>query len=118
MQPLRIFHSNMHLKWGGQPNRVLITSEGLRARGHRVTVAGPRGSMLVDRARERGLDVFDDLTLKSGFRPGPLWNDVSALRKHFSENRYDVVDTHGSQDTWAVRYALVGLDHQPAFVRT
>lgn len=118
MRKLKIFHINMHLKWGGQPNRVLTTAEGLRAVGHEVTVSGPKGSMLVERAVARGFKVFDDIRLKSGFRPHLIWQDVMALRRHFEQVKYDVVDTHGSQDTWAVRYALIGVKHQPAFIRT
>lgn len=108
----------MHLKWGGQPNRVLTTAEGLRARGHEVTVSGPRGCMLVHRARERGFPVFEGLELRSGFHPISRYGDAMALRAHFGGFHYDVIDTHGSQDTWAVRLALLGLRDQPAFIRT
>lgn len=108
----------MHRKWGGQPNRVLTTAEGLRERGHEVVVSGPRGCMLVERARERGFETFDDLDLLRGFKPFSVWRDVRALRRHFEEKPYDVVDTHGSQDTWAVHYALLGMKQKPAFIRT
>ena len=117
-RPLRIFHINMHLKWGGQPNRVLMTSEGLRALGHHVCVSGPRGAMLTERARAKGLDTFEDLELARGFRPASLRRDVLALRRHFEAQNYDVIDTHGSQDTWAVAFALRGMKRPPAFVRT
>jgi glycosyltransferase involved in cell wall biosynthesis len=117
-QPLRIFHINMHRQWGGQPNRVLMTAEGLRSLGHDVVVSGPRGCMLVERARARGFEVFDDLELARGFRPLSMRRDVTALRAHFGARRYDVIDTHGSQDTWAARLAARGLEPRPAFVRT
>ncbi|MCB2154955.1 glycosyltransferase family 4 protein [bacterium] len=117
-RPLRIFHINMHLKWGGQPNRVLMTSEGLRTLGHHVCVSGPRGAMLTERARAKGFDTFEDLDLARGFKPLSMRRDVRALRAHFEEQKYDVIDTHGSQDTWAVAFALRGMADPPAFVRT
>lgn len=115
---MRIFHINMHKKWGGQPNRVLTTAEGLRALGHEVVLSAPRGAMLTERAAARGFEVFDDLELLRGFRPLSLRRDVRKLRTHFLAKRYDIIDTHGSQDTWAVRYAMIGAEHQPGFVRT
>lgn len=116
---LRIFHINMHLGWGGQPNRVLTTAAGLRARGHHVCVAGPKGAMLNERARAAGFEVFDDLELRRGFRPVSMARDVSALAAHFRAARYDVLDTHGSQDTWACAFALPRVPApRPAFVRT
>ena len=66
---LKIFHINMHRHWGGQPNRVLTESIGLSQLGHEVWVAGPRGALLTQRAREAGLKTFEELELRRGFRP-------------------------------------------------
>lgn len=117
-QRMRVFHINMHRKWGGQPNRVLETALGLSRRGHHVVVSAPRGAMLIERARAAGLQTFDDLSLDRGIRPISLGRDVAALRRHFQSEGYDVIDTHGSQDTWAVRFALLGVSNPPAFIRT
>ncbi|MEQ8820215.1 MAG: glycosyltransferase family 4 protein [Sumerlaeia bacterium] len=119
-KPLRIFHINMHHKWGGQPNRILTTALGLRARGHHVCVSGPKGAMLVERAGAQGLAAFDDLELHRGFRPASMWRDIKALEAHFRAEKYDVIDTHGSQDTWASAFALrrLAAGERPAFVRT
>ena len=104
--------------WGGQPNRVLTTALCLRDLGHDVVVAGPRGCMLVQKARLAGLEVFDDLELKSGFRPVSFLRDVWALRVHFSKKSYDILDTHGSQDTWRSMLAVLTLSKRPVFVRS
>lgn len=121
-KPLKIFHINMHHEWGGQPNRVLTESLGLRDLGHEVWVAGPKDCMLVQRAREAGLKTFDDLELRRGFRPVSQWLDYRRLRDLFTRERFDIVHPHGSQDTWlsvlaarAVRPTPEGL---PAIVRT
>lgn len=115
---LRILHTNMHKAWGGQPNRILTTMVGLRERGHEVTIAGPRGAELHRRARDLGFDVFEDLELRRGFHPLSLWGDVRSLRRHLRQVRHDLVDTHGSQDTWVFALACLGLEYKPAFVRT
>lgn len=108
----------MHRAWGGQPNRILTKSIELAKRGHQVWVAGPRDCELVRRARQAGLHTFDKLALRRGLRPMSMWRDVAALRRLFRARQFDVVHTHGSQDTWAVALALAGLRPRPAFVRT
>jgi len=102
---LNILQTNFHRGWGGQPSRILMLSAGLRDRGHAVTVAAPRGSVLAERARAAGLEVFD----RPGFRKpkhvaGAL-RDVSVLAGHLRERRYDLVDAHGSQDVWTCAMA-------------
>jgi len=103
---LNILQTNFHRGWGGQPARILMLSAGLRDRGHRVTLAVPRGSLLAERARAAGLEVFDG----PGFlKPKHLLGaarDVSVLAAHLRERRYDVIDAHGSQDLWTCAVAL------------
>ncbi len=118
-KPLKVLHINMHLGWGGQPNRILMTSRALRELGHEVWVSGPGGAILVERARKDGFRVFDDITLRRGFRPIPQFADLLAVRRLLKQERFDLIDTHGSQDTWAVAEALATLGGpRPAFVRT
>jgi len=98
--PLHILQTNFHGGWGGQPSRILMLSRDLAARGHRVTLAVPRGSMLAARAREAGLDVFDAVEFR---KPKFLLRgarDVMALAGHLRGRRYDLIDAHGSQDVW------------------
>jgi len=116
-QPLRILHTNMHKGWGGQPNRILTTARGLVDRGHKVVLCGPRGAELHKRAAEYGIPAFEELDLARGFRPWSQLPDIRRMKAHLAENNYDIIDTHGSQDTWTVVMAL--LDKQmPGMVRT
>ncbi len=116
---MRIFHINMHRQWGGQPNRVLTTALGLRDMGHEVVVSGPRNCELVQRAKATGFETFDDLDLETGLRPRSFWRDVKAMKAHLQAKQYDIVDTHGSQDTWRVFAALQGWKgKRPAFIRS
>lgn len=117
-RPLKIFHINMHHRWGGQPNRILTESKGLSERGHEVWVAGPRDCELCRRAEAAGLKVFDELALLRGLRPVSQWNDYRRLRALFERERFDVVHPHGSQDTWLSVLATRSLDPMPVVVRT
>jgi len=116
--PLKIFHINMHRHWGGQPNRVLTESLGLRELGHEVWVAGPRGSLLTQRARAAGLSTFETLELRRGFRPASAWRDLCALRELFRRERFDIIHPHGSQDAWLAQFAARALTPRPVLVRT
>jgi glycosyltransferase involved in cell wall biosynthesis len=105
MKPLRVFDINMHHHWGGQPNRVLTYNKRLAKRGHEVVVAGPKGCLLCRRAAEAGLEIFDDLELRRGFRPASQLRDYRRLKRLFRERQFDIVHTHGSQDTWLAALA-------------
>lgn len=116
--PLKIFHINMHHHWGGQPNRVLTESLGLRELGHDVWVAGPKGCLLVERARAAGLHGFDDLELRRGLHPFSFRRDYLALRDLFRRERFDIVHPHGSQDAWVAMWAAMACTPRPVLVRT
>jgi glycosyltransferase involved in cell wall biosynthesis len=117
-QLLKVFQINMHHQWGGQPNRVLTESLGLRALGHEVWVAGPRGCVLCQRARAAGLAAFDDLELRRGLRPVSVWRDWRALRRLLARERFDIVHMHGSQDTWLGTLAALSVSPRPALIRS
>ena len=115
---MKIFHINMHHAWGGQPNRILTKSIELGKLGHEVWVAGPRDCELVRRARAAGLPAFDDLELRRGFHPLSFRRDAVALGRLFERERFDVLHTHGSQDTWATALVARRLRPRPVLVRT
>lgn len=117
-RPMKIFQINMHHQWGGQPNRVLTESLGLRELGHEVWVAGPRDCMLCQRAAAAGLRTFDQLELRRGLRPGSFRRDLRALRMLFDEQQFDIVHTHGSQDSWLATLAALATRPRPAIVRS
>jgi glycosyltransferase involved in cell wall biosynthesis len=97
---LNILQTNFHRGWGGQPSRILMLSSVLASRGHQVTLAVPRGSMLAVRAREAGLEVFDAVEFRKPKFFLHAARDVTALVRHLRERRYDLIDAHGSQDVW------------------
>ena len=114
---MKVLQLNMHRKggWGGQPNRVLVESLEVRARGHEVVIGGPHENELCVRAKQHGFETFDELDLRSGL---PSYRDVRAVRSFVTENEVELVHTHGSQDTWAAALALRGLRDRTGFVRS
>lgn len=115
---VKIFHINMHNAWGGQPNRVLTKSVELMKRGHEVWVAGPKNCELVRRGAQRGLKTFDDLELRRGLRPRSQWGDVQRLKKLFAREKFDILHSHGSQDTWMTALAARAFNPRIPLVRT
>lgn len=115
---MKILHTNFHRGWGGQSNRILTECRGLMERSHEVTLAVPEGSELARRAAETGLRVFTGAQFTRGFRPLKVARDVRALRKLLRQGRFDIIHTHGSQDAWAVTFALFRLHPRPVVLRT
>ena len=129
MNPLRILHTDFHRGWGGQAARVLMLSQELVHRGHRVTIAAPRGE-LTRRAAGSGADIaiVDSFRFHPPARAFSFLNDVRRMRSLLRRERFDIVDVHGSQDTWVTAMAraiaggpprrLVLTRHNTKHVRT
>ena len=120
MQPpsLRILQTNFHRGWGGQPSRILMVSKSLVERGHQVVIAAPRGSLLAERSREAGLEIFGEARFLKPKHLAAALTDVAALRRLLRTRQFDLVDAHGSQDLWTVAAATLLTPEPPAFVFT
>ena len=117
---MRVLHTNFHLGWGGQAARVFALCKGLRDMGVDVTVAAPKGSVLVRKCGDAGIRTLDDVRFSKGFHPADFWHDVLSIKRFIVANRVNVLHTHGSQDTWsgAVAAARCPRRCRPAVVRT
>jgi len=113
---MRILHTNFLHGWGGQSNRILNVCQGLAARGHDVLIVAPADSELVRRAQAAGLATDGRIGFERGFHPLALLRNVSRMRRLLARGRFDVVHTHGSQDSWVV--ALANLPKRLPVVRT
>jgi len=111
--PMRILHTESSLGMGGQEYRVLQEAQGMEKRGHRVVVAAPHGSQLAILAEQRGLQVK---TTSSGNR-GWIALVPSYLRI-LKQDEIDVVNTHGSLDSWTASIAGRISSRRPIIVRT
>jgi glycosyltransferase involved in cell wall biosynthesis len=105
IQPLKILQTNFHLEWNGQVARVFLLSQELIQRGHKVVIAAPAKSALVERARLAGIPVFTSVRYKKTNRPVSFLRDVIALGRLIREESFDCLHAHGSQDTWALVWA-------------
>jgi glycosyltransferase involved in cell wall biosynthesis len=63
-------------------------------------IAAPAGSLLTGRARESGLETFQEVRfLKSKFLMSGLRDTVS-LKRFLESESFNLIDSHGSQDLW------------------
>src|SRR5262245_60156588 len=109
---MRIVHTESSQGWGGQEIRILSESEGMRARGHRVTVIAPAHARVHIEAQRRGLETADLAIARKSLR------GVVAMRRWLAANRVDVVNTHSSTDSWLAAVACRTLRAPPPIVRT
>jgi len=103
-----------------------MLSKELSRRGHQVTIASPPG-VLSRRARAAGLAVDDGFAFRPPSHAVSFLKDVRRMRGLLRRGRFDVVDVHGSQDTWVTAMArlagggagrLVMTRHNTKRVRT
>ncbi len=112
-QFMRILHTESSMGLGGQEYRVLLEAEGMEKRGHVVVVAAPQGSELAVLARQRGLQVK---TTTSGNRG---WMTLVPLySRMIKQCEIDVVNTHGSLDSWTASIAGRISSRRPIIIRT
>ena len=109
---MRILHTEASCGWGGQEIRILDESAGMIARGHEVWLACPPQAPIAAAGRERGLHV---VTLPVERK---RWNGLRAMRGLLREQRFDVVNTHSSTDSWLAAIACRFVRPAPAIVRT
>ncbi|PYT09021.1 MAG: hypothetical protein DMF49_03685 [Acidobacteria bacterium] len=99
---LRVLQLNFHYGWGGQPQYILTLAREMLLRGHQPAIAAPATSVLAQRARQAGIEVFGRMAFRSPTRPVSFIRDVRELRAVLRSFRPDILHSHGSQDTWVV----------------
>lgn len=98
---MRIVHVITRLIVGGAQENTILSCEGLRARGHDVTLisgptVGPEGS-LVERARRGGYEFVEIPELIRAVNPWHDWRALRRLVREFRARKPDVVHTHSSK---------------------
>jgi len=109
---LRVLHTEASLGWGGQEIRILTEARGVARRGHAVTLAAPAESRIYQEASRYGVNAVA-LPIGKKRLGGAL-----ALRGLISRERFDVLNTHSSTDTWLTALACRSLAEAPPIVRT
>lgn len=109
---MRIVHTESSCGWGGQEIRILSEAEGLRSRGHEVTLIACHGSRIYEEALRLGLTV-QALPIERKSIAGVL-----AMRRWLKAHGADILNTHSSTDTWLTALACLALRDAPSIVRT
>ena len=109
---MKIVHTEASLGFGGQELRILNEADGLKKRGHELTLICPEEAEIYRIGKGRGLDVVA-MPVGKKSRAG-----VIALRNWIKLHRPDVINTHSSADSWLVALATRFMKNRPAVVRT
>ena len=113
VSPLRILHTESSQGLGGQEYRTLRECLGMQARGHRVCLAVQPESRLCHEARATGLTVLT--TPMRTVRWVPL---IRTFRSWLMEFHIDVLNTHGSLDSWTAGIAARTVRPRPLIIRS
>jgi glycosyltransferase involved in cell wall biosynthesis len=107
-----ILHTEWSNGWGGQEIRIFLDASVLTEMGHRVTLLTVPQSGLAERAKAAGLRVIE-MPMRNAFDPLAL----SQMIRLFRREKFDVVNTHSSVDSWLGSMAAK-ITGTPLLVRT
>ncbi len=113
MRPLRILHAESSLSLGGQEFATLALTEGLKKRGHAVSLLVRPRSPMARIAGERRLP-HHLLVMGKPLYPWAVAKLVSLLRRH----HIDIVHTNSSRDNWIGGLAARFSSQRPRVVLT
>lgn len=114
---LRILHLASSHRWTGVAEPMVSLASCQQQQGHRVWLGCVAGHSLERRARERGLEVLQNLKLNRHFRPMQFLADLRFIRRFTQEQNIDIVHCHLLHDHWSSAIALLGRQ-SPALIRT
>ena len=110
---LSLLHTDSISGAGGQALRILREAILLTRRGHRVAIACRPDSALAKMAQEAGLEVHHfAFPARGAFGPKLIYSLYRLLR----QERFEVVATHSSVDSWAAGIAA-WMAHTPVIIR-
>lgn len=109
---MKILHTEASCGWGGQEIRILTEARGLIRRGHQVELVCPAEARIFHEAPAYGVPIS---ALPIGKKRLPA---LKAMRGFLRDNRFDVINTHSSTDSWLAALACRTLADAPPIVRT
>jgi glycosyltransferase involved in cell wall biosynthesis len=110
---LNVVHTESSRGWGGQENRILHESIGLKKLGAKVVIVCQPDSRLAVRAREGGLEVRT-VRMRRGLDLMAIWQIMRVIRNE----RAAVVNTHSGRDSILAGIAGRLSRTRPLVVRT
>ncbi len=109
----RILHTESSMGLGGQELRILQEARGMRARGHYVVLVAQPNSQIAQRAHEYG--IVTELVKMGRIRwVWLVWVFLRLVSRHAVE----IVNTHGSIDSWTASIAGRLSTFRPLVIRT
>ena len=90
----KIFHTTCHTQWGGLENRIFNESVWMEQNGNKVIIAAPRDTPLFLKAKAHGFKVYG-----IEFKRLSMIKDYRLLKIIFYNEKPDIVNTHGNQDS-------------------
>ncbi|MBI5047355.1 MAG: glycosyltransferase family 4 protein [Deltaproteobacteria bacterium] len=111
--PFTILHTESSTGWGGQENRTLKESIGLKKMGVRVIIACPPDSRLAKIGTENGIEIRT-IKMASSFSPFA----ISFLLKIIKQENVSIVCTHSGNDSMLGAIAGRISTRKPIIVRT
>ena len=111
---LRILHTESSCGWGGQEIRILNEIKGMLKRGHAVELITPIEAEIYNAALDLGITTHAlPITRKK-------LSSLFILRQWLSDNnqRFDIINTHSSTDSWLTALANLKQKHKLPIVRT
>ena len=113
LPPTRILHTEPSLELGGQEFRILVESAGMNKRGHVVVLVAQPGAKIAEKAR--ALEIRVELLEMSRSRYLSLVYDFTRI---IEKHNIQIVNTHGSIDSWTASIAGRLSRHNPLILRT
>jgi glycosyltransferase involved in cell wall biosynthesis len=113
IQMISVLHTESSTGWGGQENRTLKESIGLKKLGARVIILCQPGSMIGKIAAAEGIDVKTCRMRKHYDLPA-----ISLIMKLIVSEQIDVISTHSGRDSFLAGAAGRLSRRQPVIVRT
>ena len=112
-QSLRILHTESSTGLGGQEFRVISEAAGMVQRGHVVILAVPSRSALYDLAVQERIHI-EPISLKKSRYVQLVFEFLAIIRQHSIQ----IINTHGSLDSWTASIAGRLSAQKPIVIRT
>ncbi len=110
---ISVLHTESSTGWGGQENRTLKESIGLKKLGARVLILCQPGSMIGKIAAAEGIEVKTCRMRKHYDLPA-----IASIMKLIAGEEIDVISTHSGRDSFLAGAAGRLSKRQPVIVRT
>jgi len=123
MTTMRVLHLFSNWRWTGPAEPAVNLAVGLSRAGWHVTFAAgrPRGygeTLVVEKARERGLELHTGLTLNKHINPFHNYPDGRRLREWLRSQRLDILHCHMRNAHIVAALAARPLPDRPIVIRS